>query len=167
MRRNLLDTIVVSLYPRRVAPRFCGLGAEVNAMPKNWYQNTTVRAVLAVTLALVLAGVLVGCEEKKPPADLAASLAERGWNYKKLGRLDDAIEEYDKAIVIYTRLVEQEGRSELADDLAYDLLSRGIIRRDQGRREQAIADFTKSQRVTTNKFLRESAAKKIRELGEQ
>ena len=126
-------------------------------MPKNWYQNTTVRAVLAVTLALVLAGVLVGCEEKKPPADLAASLFYRGSAYTELGRLDDAIEEYDKAIVIYTRLVEQEGRSELADDepgLVLSLCMRSDAHASQGRREQAIADLTKAHRLTTEKVVR-------------
>ena len=57
--------------------------------------------------------------------DYAFSLNGRGIVYFALGKLPKAVEDYSKAIVIFTPLVEQEKRQELANDLARSLNNRG------------------------------------------
>ena len=56
----------------------------------------------------------------RPPDELADELAlthnNRGGTLSAQGRLDAAIEDFEKAIEILTRLVEQEGRSDLANE---------------------------------------------------
>jgi tetratricopeptide (TPR) repeat protein len=55
-----------------------------------------------------------------------------------LGRLNEAIDCYDEAIGIYRRLVEVEGRVELANDLASALMNKGVALSVLGRLNEAI-----------------------------
>ena len=50
----------------------------------------------------------------------------------------DAVASYDQAIAIRRRLVEEEGRVELADDLAAALMNKGVALASQGRLGDAV-----------------------------
>jgi tetratricopeptide (TPR) repeat protein len=58
--------------------------------------------------------------------------------FRNLGRLKEAIDCYDEAIGIRRRLVEVEGRVELANDLASALMNKGIALSDLGRLSEAL-----------------------------
>ena len=57
-----------------------------------------------------------------------------------LGKLNEAIAEYDKAIEIYEKLVEA-GRSELANDLAKTYMNKGNALEQQNNSAEAVAMF--------------------------
>ena len=57
--------------------------------------------------------------------------------------------EHDKAIGIYTRLVEQEGRTEFANDLAFNYDIRGAALVNLGEPESAIKGFEKAAGIYT------------------
>ena len=65
------------------------------------------------------------------------------------GKLTEAIRDFDEAIKIYTRLVEQEGRTELANDLAGSLYNRGIALIVEGKLTEAIRDFDEAIKIYT------------------
>jgi tetratricopeptide (TPR) repeat protein len=98
-------------------------------------------------------------------AELAASLCQRGLAQRAQARLPDvlhaynqalgrhsgvksltflddlAIQDFDKAIGLYCQLVQQEGRRELAAQLAQCLNSRARISRDRGNLADSLRDF--------------------------
>ncbi|UCF42244.1 MAG: tetratricopeptide repeat protein [Planctomycetota bacterium] len=73
--------------------------------------------------------------------DLAVCYDNRGnalWNQ---GKLDEAIADYGRAIVICEELVEREGRLELRNDLAMSYNNRGGALIEQGKLDDAIGDY--------------------------
>jgi tetratricopeptide (TPR) repeat protein len=62
----------------------------------------------------------------------------KGTALRDLGRLEEAIDYYDEAIGIYRRLVEVEGRVELANDLAMALIGKGVALENLGHHSEAI-----------------------------
>jgi tetratricopeptide (TPR) repeat protein len=62
----------------------------------------------------------------------------KGTALRELGRLSEAIDYYDEAIGIFKRLIEVEGRVELANDLAMALMNKGAALSLLGRHEEAI-----------------------------
>jgi len=82
------------------------------------------------------------------PEDLNA-VTGTGICLAQLGRLPDAFEYFDAAVELFTRLVEQEGRSELANDLAMSLNNRGNALKDQGKLVEAMADYNKAVEIHT------------------
>ena len=87
--------------------------------------------------------------------DLAWSHDNRGTILGQQGKLDAAIQDHQKAIEIYTRLVQQEGRSELEDDLALSHDGRGTALGQQGKLDAAIRDFEKAIEIYTRLVQRE------------
>jgi tetratricopeptide (TPR) repeat protein len=65
------------------------------------------------------------------------------------GKLDEAIQDYNRAIDIYSRLVEEEGREELASYLAMSLTNRGVSLCQQGKLDEAIQDWEKAVGMLT------------------
>ena len=61
-----------------------------------------------------------------------------------LGEFSKAVEDYDKAVAISTRLVEQEGRRELVNVLAGSLNNRGNALQYLGKLPEAVADHDKA-----------------------
>jgi tetratricopeptide (TPR) repeat protein len=58
-----------------------------------------------------------------------------------LGRLEEAVSAYDEAIAVCRRTVEQEGRRELANDLAMALMNRGNALAGLGQLEEAVSAY--------------------------
>ena len=61
-----------------------------------------------------------------------------------LGRLNEAVAEYDKAIAIYEDLVNEQKRDELANDLAAAYMNKGVALDSLGRSNEAIAEYDKA-----------------------
>lgn len=70
---------------------------------------------------------------------IAKVLVNRGVALKSLGRFDDAIAVYEKAIGILRPLVEQKGRPELTTDLCAALMNLGNVLANLGRLDDAVA----------------------------
>jgi len=68
---------------------------------------------------------------------------------RSLGRVEDALRHNDALVDELTRLVEEEGRAELANDLAMAHNNRGNARRNLGQHESAIADFDEAIAIRT------------------
>src|SRR5205823_4277524 len=80
---------------------------------------------------------------------LATALSDRGVAYGSLGKYTQAVADHDKAVDILTRLVEKEGHTELADDLARSLTSRGVAYGSLSKYAQAVADLDKAVDILT------------------
>jgi tetratricopeptide (TPR) repeat protein len=88
---------------------------------------------------------LYECSEKiykylKLPNDLASAYVNKGVLLDNLGKLNEAIAEYDKAILIRERLVKG-GRTELENDLANAYMSKGVSLDNLGKLNEAIAEY--------------------------
>ncbi|MHC4405056.1 MAG: tetratricopeptide repeat protein, partial [Planctomycetota bacterium] len=98
-----------------------------------------------------------GCRERitslgkagEPANDPAASHNKRGDALCDQGKLDEAIKEYEKAIEIYTRLVDEEGQAELANDLAASHNKRGYALGEREKPDEAIRDYQKAIEIYT------------------
>ena len=75
--------------------------------------------------------------------NLAGSYNNKGISLDNLGRLNEAIVEYNKAIEILKNLVGN-GRSELLNDLAMVYLNKGVSLDNLGRLDEAIAEYDKA-----------------------
>ena len=64
-----------------------------------------------------------------------------------LGRSDDALEEHDDLVGEYTKLVEQEEREDLREELARMHHNRGIILRSQNKLKEADQDLAKAENI--------------------
>ena len=51
----------------------------------------------------------------------------KGVALDNLGRLNEAVDEYDKAIAILEELVNEQKRDELANDLAMAYMNKGML----------------------------------------
>ena len=60
------------------------------------------------------------------------------------------MEDFNKAVAIRTRLVEQEGRTELRNDLAASLANRSIVLEGVGRFSEAVDDLDKVVAIRTD-----------------
>ncbi|HEY0429868.1 MAG TPA: tetratricopeptide repeat protein [Pyrinomonadaceae bacterium] len=67
-----------------------------------------------------------------------------GISLDNLGRLADAVIEYDKAIEIRKDLVENQGREESANSLASAFVNKGIVLDNLGRLDEAITEYDKA-----------------------
>ncbi len=67
----------------------------------------------------------------------------------RLGRIEEALSQYTLLVDHATRLVEEEGRTDLAKDLAACLNNRGLARSNLGRLEPAIDDYDKAVEIRT------------------
>ncbi len=105
----------------------------------NTFSTTFKIIAIVAVVALLMTSVAY-----RRPQRLAMSHYHRGNALRIKGENDLAIQNFDKAIEIYTRLVEQEGRSELATDLARSHACRGEALRDQGKLDAAIQDQEKA-----------------------
>jgi tetratricopeptide (TPR) repeat protein len=74
----------------------------------------------------------------------ANNLVNLSLSLNNLGRLDDAVTEYDKAIAIYEKLVHEKGQFDLVSDLAGAYTNKGITLRLLGRLNDAIAEYDKA-----------------------
>jgi len=78
--------------------------------------------------------------------DLALAITNQGVALRSLGRLEAALAAYDEAIRIRRRLVEEEGRGELASNLAVALYNLALAREDQGH-PQALAAAREAREI--------------------
>ncbi|HZH30654.1 MAG TPA: tetratricopeptide repeat protein [Pyrinomonadaceae bacterium] len=78
---------------------------------------------------------------------IATICTNKGIPLRNVGRLSEAIVEYDKAITIFEQLVNEEGRGELADDLAMAYMNKGNALNNAGRLPEAIAEYDKAIRI--------------------
>ncbi|HMB03092.1 MAG TPA: tetratricopeptide repeat protein, partial [Isosphaeraceae bacterium] len=76
--------------------------------------------------------------------ELAAGLSNRGRALTNLGKFREAFADTNKAVTIYTRLVEQEGQEDLTDDFARSLTNRGTSLTGLGEYAAAVADYDKA-----------------------
>jgi tetratricopeptide (TPR) repeat protein len=76
--------------------------------------------------------------------DLSASYLNKGAALSSLGRIVEAITEFDKAILILERLVNEEGLDEMANDLAGAYLNKGNALSVRGRPKEAIIEYEKA-----------------------
>lgn len=81
------------------------------------------------------------------PAAKANNHFNIGLSLRNLGKLDEAIDESTKAIEIYKDLVENQGRTELAHELATAFGDRGITFRNLGKLSEAIDEFDNSIKI--------------------
>ena len=86
---------------------------------------------------------------------LAISYGSRGNVLRGLGKLNAAIQDYEKTIKIATRL-EREGRREMAISLAVTYHNRGSARGEQGKLSAAIDDFDRAIEITTRLVKKET-----------
>ncbi len=77
------------------------------------------------------------------PNDIANSYVGKGNVISDLGKLNEAIAEYDKAILIRKGLVES-GRLELSNDLASAYMNKGVSLDNLGKLNEAIAEYDKA-----------------------
>ncbi len=75
--------------------------------------------------------------------DLAAAYLNKGVALYSLGKLNEAILEYEKAIGIREKLVQQ-GRGELANELAKAYLNKGVALQGLGKLNEAILEYEKA-----------------------
>ncbi len=75
--------------------------------------------------------------------DLASAYVNKGNALYSLGKLNEAIAEYDKAILIRKDLVDS-GRLELSNDLAMAYVNKGVSLRNLGKLNEAIAEYDKA-----------------------
>jgi tetratricopeptide (TPR) repeat protein len=68
----------------------------------------------------------------------------KGNALSNLGKLNKAIDEYDKAIAIYQRLVKEENRDELANSLATAFMNKGTVLSQVGKLNEAIDEYNKA-----------------------
>ena len=83
------------------------------------------------------------------PTTSAVSLNNRGLTLWDLGKHAEAIADYDKAVAIYTRWVEEEGREYLAKNFARSLHIRGKALTPPGKSAEALADYDKAVAIYT------------------
>ncbi|MDX6270148.1 MAG: hypothetical protein QOD28_1371 [Acidobacteriota bacterium] len=76
--------------------------------------------------------------------ELAAAYANKGNVFDSLGRLQEAIVEYDKAIAICEKLVNEEGHGELANNLAACYMNKGNTLDSLGALPEAIVEYDKA-----------------------
>jgi putative YphP/YqiW family bacilliredoxin len=81
--------------------------------------------------------------------ELASRLASRGGVRSNAGQFDEAIQDLDRAVGYFERLVEREGQRELAFKLGLSLINRGITFCNQGKAKVGIQDFDKAVDVYT------------------
>ena len=74
----------------------------------------------------------------------AGVLNTKGIALDDLGKLNEAILEYDKAIEIRQRLIEEENRNDLANDLAIVFMNKGNTLSDLGKLNEAILEHDKA-----------------------
>ena len=68
----------------------------------------------------------------------------KGVALDSLGRLNEAVAEYDKAIAIREDLVFEQKRDELANDLAMAYMNKGVALDSLGRLNEAVAEYDKA-----------------------
>lgn len=80
----------------------------------------------------------------KAANELASRLASRGGVRSNAGQFDDAMQDLDRAVGYFERLVEREGQREFAFKLGLSLINRGITLCNQGKAPVGIQDFDKA-----------------------
>ena len=80
-------------------------------------------------------------------SDLARAFMNQGNALRKLGRLEAALAAYDEAIRLLRRLIEEEGRTDLANVLAGVITNRGNALYSLGRLEAAATAYDKAIRI--------------------
>ena len=73
--------------------------------------------------------------------NLAAAYMNKGVSLDSLGRLEDAITEYDTAIKIRERLVNELNQDQFANALAMAYMNKGVSLNSLGRMEDAITEY--------------------------
>ena len=68
------------------------------------------------------------------------------------GKHAEALQDFSDAVGIQERLVEKEGRNELAGELAISLINRGIARASNGKLPEAVADLDRAVGIDTRRF---------------
>ena len=81
--------------------------------------------------------------------DLAMNLTNRSNALRDLGRHGEAEGDLTKAVGIFARLVEQEGREDLIGHLALTLSNRAGAFKDLDRLPEAVADYGKATAIYT------------------
>ncbi len=76
--------------------------------------------------------------------DLAMAYMNKGVALDSLGRSNEAVDEYDKAIAIREDLVFEQKREELANDLAVAYLNKGVTLWKLGRLNEAVDEYYKA-----------------------
>lgn len=82
-----------------------------------------------------------GVTDDAQASDLARAIMNQGNALQSLGRLEEAVAAFDKAIRILRRLVEQEGRTELSNPLAAAIMNQGVALASLGRLEAAVSAY--------------------------
>ena len=88
------------------------------------------------------------CKKQERPSK------NRGTAFSDLDRIPTALADHDKAVATYTCLVEREGRSDLAINLALSLTNRGEALKDLGKLRESLADHDKAVVICTHLWSR-------------
>jgi tetratricopeptide (TPR) repeat protein len=149
---NIVDKTIDTDFALRQAERLRGKkGAEaqfadllLNAS-KLLLDKVEYRKALEITdEAITVYEHLVNVENRLEVENhLASVYNNKGIALDSLGKLNEAIAEYDKAILILERLVDG-GRTELANDLASALMNKGVSLYSLGKLNEAIAEYDKA-----------------------
>ena len=75
---------------------------------------------------------------------MAGIFINRGSALRSQGKLEEAIDDFDRAIDLYKTLIEREGRTELRNDLAAGFNNRGLTFWNHGKLEEAINDHDRA-----------------------
>jgi tetratricopeptide (TPR) repeat protein len=87
---------------------------------------------------------------------LAKAYMKKGINLVNLGKRKEAVDEFEKAIAIYQRLVEKENRNEWADDLAMAYTNHGVTFISLGYLPEAVKEFDEAATIYRNLIEQES-----------
>jgi tetratricopeptide (TPR) repeat protein len=157
---NIVDKTIDTAFALRQAERLRGKqGAEaqfanllLNAskllIDKVEYRKALEIADEAITVYEHLVNVENRLELKN---HLASVYNNKGVSLDSLGKLNEAIAEYDKAISILQSLVDN-GRTELANDLAMAFLNKGVSLHSLGKLSDAIVEYDKAIAIRNDLF---------------
>src|SRR5207237_1048992 len=103
-------------------------------------------------------------ENHAPPEMVSLYYTDRAIVLSQLGQLREAVGEDDRVIAIYTRLVEQEGRTELANDLAAALMNKAIALTNLGQLREAVGEYDRAIAIRTRLVEQEGRAELANDL---
>ena len=78
---------------------------------------------------------------------LAMNLTNRGYVLRELGKFREAFADHDRAVVILTRLVKEQGRLKLERELAISLGNRGNALGDLGELTRSFEDYDRAAEI--------------------
>lgn len=96
--------------------------------------------------------------------NLASAYMNKGVSLDDLGKLEEAIGEYNKAIKIRERLVNELKQDQFANDLASDYMNKGVSLRIMGKLEEATDEYNKAIAINERLMFLEKRTEVISDL---